>query len=76
MNIKQYNLFEKVSDDDYNFLDVCENLEEYEKDYVVNVCLKYFRRNGFPHYQIENGEKITQMDKLSSFNHLSLFNLS
>lgn len=72
MNINQYNFFKKVSDEDYHFLDVCENLKEYEKDYVVDVCLKYFRRNGFPHYQIEKGEKVTQMDKLIKFNHLSL----
>ena len=72
MNIKQYSLFEKTNKEDYHFLEVTENLLEHDKDYVVDVAFNYFRRNGFPHYHIEKGEKITQMDKLIRFNHISL----
>ena len=72
MNLNQYNFFEKYSDEDYHFLEVSENLKDYDEDYVVDVAFNYFRRKGFPHYHIEDGEKITQMDKLIRFNHLSL----
>ena len=71
-DIRQYNFFENYIEEDYHFLEVCENLKNYKEDYVVDLCLGYFKRNGFPHYSIENGEKVSQMDKLIRFNHLSL----
>jgi hypothetical protein len=71
-HIGQYDFFKNHSDEDYHFLEVCNDLKIYDKDYVVDIAFNYFRRNGFPHYKIQKGEKISQMDKLISFNHLSL----
>ena len=71
-DINQYELFEKISDLDYHFLEVSNNLNNYEESYVVQVVFDYFRRNGFPHYKIQDGEKLMQMDKLIAFNELSL----
>ena len=71
-NINQFNLFNSISDDDYHYLEVVNNIEKYGEDYFIDVAFKYFRRNGFPHYQIEEAEKQIQMDKLIRFNHNSL----
>ena len=71
-NYNQYNLFNTISDEDYNYLEIANNINNYDEDYFVDIAFKYFRRNGFPHYHIEEGEKIIQMDKLTIFNHNSL----
>ena len=71
-NISQRDLFNDIDDDDFHYLEVTNNLEEYDKDYVIDIVFKYFRRNGFPHYKIEEGEKRIQMNKLLRFNHLNL----
>ena len=71
-DINQFNLFNSLSDEDYHYLEVANNIEEYGEDYFVGVAFEYFRRNGFPHYHIEEGEKQIQMDKLIRFNHNSL----
>ena len=71
-NINQYDLFKKISDKDYHFLQVTNNLNTYDEDYVIQIVFDYFRRKGFPHYEIQDGEKLRQMDKLISFNELSL----
>tara|TARA_Y100001973_G_C5151532_1_gene308390 strand:+ start:212 stop:1252 length:1041 start_codon:yes stop_codon:yes gene_type:complete len=68
----QYNLFKETSDIDYHFLEVSNNLSDYEEEYVIQIVFDYFRRKGFPHYEIEEGEKLYQMDKLIRFNQLSL----
>ena len=71
-NISQYDFFKKIDNEDYNYLKVANNINNYSQDYFIDIAFKYFRKNGFPHYKIENGEKITQMDKLIMFNSVSL----
>ena len=71
-NIGQYNLFNKISDSDYHFLEVTNDLNKHEESYVVDIVFNYFRKTGFPHYKIEDGEKTRQLDKLMSFDHFSL----
>ena len=57
--------------DDLEFEKVKNNLEGHDLEYGIEVIFNYYRRNGFPHYHIEEGEKQIQMDKLIRFNHNS-----
>ena len=72
MKINQTNIFYKLTNEEYHFFEVCENLDKYEKDYFIEIAFKYFRKQGFPHYKIKDGEKITNMTKLMRFNHMTL----
>ena len=62
-NISQRYLFNDINDDDFHYLEVTNNLEEYDKDYVIDIVFKYFRSNGLTHYKIEEGEKRIQKNK-------------
>ena len=52
MNINQYTFFEKLSEEDYHFLEVTDNLKEYNKEYrlknqehIKNVQKKWCLKN-------------------------------
>ena len=62
----QENFFKKLSQDDYTFFDVCDKIDNYDKDYVVDIVFNYLRRNGFPHYTIEASQKKVYMQKPNS----------
>ena len=70
----QENFFKKLSQDDYTFFDVCDKIDNYDKDYVVDIVFNYLRRNGFPHYTIEESQKKVYMQKLIKYNHMTLLN--
>ena len=37
----QENFFKKLSQDDYTFFDVCDKIDNYDKDYVVDIVFNY-----------------------------------
>ena len=46
---------------------VTSNLRGYDLDYGIEVIFNYWRKKGFPHYQVREDEKHTHMRKLQKF---------
>ena len=52
---------------------VTSNLRGYDLDYGIEVIFNYWRKKGFPHYQVREDEKHTHMRKLQKFDVDTIF---
>ena len=68
----QLDMFVKTSEEDYTFLDVCNNLHSYSQSEATNKLYTYFKKKGFPYYEISEVEKKIHINKLINFNHMTL----
>ena len=50
-----------------DFSEVTYNVGNHDKDYCIDVILKYFRKYGFPYYTITEDEKYKHMKQLCKF---------
>ena len=50
-----------------DFSEVTHNVSNHDKDYCIDVILKYFRKYGFPYYTVTEDEKYKHMNQLSKF---------
>ena len=68
----QYNLFNNKNESYYDFIEMINNINNYNKDEVVNALFKQLRDEGFPHYTITPKEKVNHFNKLKNYNHMLL----
>lgn len=69
----QYSLFNNKDENYYNFIEIMNNINDYDKNEVVDILFNKLREDGFPHYKITNIERKNHFNKLKNFNHMSLF---
>ena len=50
-----------------DFSEVTHNVSNHDKDYCIDVILKYFRKYGFPYYTITEDEKHKHFKQLFKF---------
>ena len=50
-----------------DFSEVTHNVGNHDKDYCIDIILKYFRKYGFPYYTVTEDEKHKHMKQLSKF---------
>ena len=61
------------NDKDLEFERVISDLESYDIDLGIEIIFDYYRRHGFPHYQIREDEKHQHMRKIQRFDTDTIF---
>ena len=58
---------------DLNYHKMCQSLENIEMDESIEILFRYYRKHGFPHYQIREEEKHDHLKKLRKFDVDTIF---
>ena len=58
---------------DLEYERVINSIDTTDQDYGVDVIFDYYRRHGFPHYQIREDEKHQHMRKMQRFDTDTIF---
>ena len=62
-----------VDEKDLEFERVTNSIDVVDREYGVEVIFDYYRRHGFPHYQIREEEKHDHLKKLRKFDVDTIF---